>query len=99
MGWFRRKPAATKGRPASGLWTGAVSVSRAKESGTATLAPPDPEEPATGPEIYTGTVVEPEATAAFRISSAADVDPNVKKYGEAGVFKGGGGGYGGAGTR
>lgn len=101
MGWFRRKTAATKGRPTSGVWaTGAVSVSRAKESGTTTtLAPPEPEESATGPEVYTGTVIEPEATAGWRISSAADIDPNVKKYGEAGVFKGGGGGYGGAGTK
>lgn len=100
MGWFRRKPGAGKARPTSNVWTGgAVSVSRAKESGTTTLAPPEDDERPTGPEVYTGTVVEPESTAAFRINSAADIDPNVKKYGEAGVFKGGGGGYGGAGTK
>jgi hypothetical protein len=66
---------------------------------TAATEEPAPAARRKGPEVYTGTVTEPEATAAMRISSAADVDPNVKKYGDAGVFKGGGGGYGGAGTK
>ena len=73
----------------------AVAVSRA---GTTTLTA-EPDEPPTGPEVYTGTVTEPEATKAMRINSAADIDPNIKKYGDAGVFRGGGGGYGGAGTK
>jgi len=49
--------------------------------------------------MYTGTVTEFEATAKLRINSAEDVDPNVKRFGLDGVFKGGGGGYGGAGTK
>lgn len=50
------------------------------------------------PQMFTGTVIEPEEGAASRISSAADVDPNVKRYGAAGG-PGGAGGYGGAGTK
>lgn len=52
-----------------------------------------------GPEYYTGQTIMPEEGAGQRIDSAADVDPNVKAYGLAGVFQGGGGGYGGAGTK
>ena len=58
-------------------------------------APPAP----AGPEYYTGQTITPEETAGQRISSAADVDPNVRAYGLAGVFQGGAGGYGGAGTK
>ena len=76
-----------------------MGLFRRKAASTTTVEPPGPDDTPTGPEVYTGTVHEPEATAAHRISSAADIDPNIKKYGEAGVFKGGGGGYGGAGTR
>lgn len=50
------------------------------------------------PVIYTGTTIEPEEGAASRISSAADVDPNIKRYGPLGG-PGGAGGYGGAGTK
>ena len=50
------------------------------------------------PEMFTGTTIEPEEGAASRISSAADVDPNIKRYGAAGG-PGGAGGYGGAGTK
>lgn len=50
------------------------------------------------PEMYTGSTIEPEEGAASRISSAADVDPNFKRYGVAGG-PGGAGGYGGAGTK
>ena len=31
------------------------------------------------PEVYTGTVIEPEEGARLRVSSAADVDPAVAK--------------------
>lgn len=74
-----------------------MGLFKRKRAGTDTPAPPA--DPPRGPEVFTGTVIEPEATAALRISSAADIDPNVKRYGDAGVFKGGGGGYGGAGTK
>jgi len=92
MGLFRRKTADSR-RPTSGSPVGAVSVRRSRESVTATApAPPAPVKKA-------GTVTEFEATAAQRINSAEDVDPNVKRYGVDGVFKGGGGGFGGAGTK
>ncbi|HZG95271.1 MAG TPA: hypothetical protein VEZ46_11220 [Mycobacteriales bacterium] len=98
MGLFRRKTADSR-RPTSGSPVGAVSVRRSRESVTATApAPPAPVKKV-GPEMYTGTVTEFEATAAQRINSAEDVDPNVKRYGVDGVFKGGGGGFGGAGTK
>lgn len=104
MGLFRRKTAVS-GRQTSGAPVGAVSVRRSSEL---VYAPPSAkrsstEEPAPPPkpkvEMYTGTVHEPELAAGLRISSAEDVDPNVKRYGVDGVFKGGGGGYGGAGTK
>ena len=50
------------------------------------------------PVIHTGTTIEPEEGDADRISSAADVDPNIKRYGPLGG-PGGAGGYGGAGTK
>jgi hypothetical protein len=50
------------------------------------------------PEMFTGTVIEPEEGAASRIDSAGDVDPNIKRYGQVGN-PGGAGGYGGAGTK
>lgn len=50
------------------------------------------------PEVFTGTTIEPEEGAASRISSAADVDPNIKRHGVLGG-PGGAGGYGGAGTK
>jgi hypothetical protein len=60
---------------------------------------PEPEElPHPAPEMYVGTTIEPEEGAAARISSAADVDPNFKRYGSVGG-PGGAGGYGGAGTK
>jgi hypothetical protein len=66
---------------------------------SSTQAPPaEPAAPA-GPEYYTGQTITPDEGAGHRIDSAADVDPNVKAYGLAGVFQGGGGGYGGAGTK
>lgn len=74
-----------------------MGLFRRKTAGT--VAPVATADPPPGPEVFTGTLIEPEATAALRISSAADIDPNVKRYGDAGVFKGGGGGYGGAGTK
>jgi hypothetical protein len=104
MGLFSRKSTA---RPGASTVTrrGAVSVSVSAERSTyaarlakaAAAAPPEPVKPVV--ERYEGTTIEPAATAALRISSAADVDPNVKKYGDDGVFKGGAGGYGGAGTK
>lgn len=60
--------------------------------------PPQDRSAHAAPEVYTGTVIEPEEGAAARISSAADVDPNIKRYGPAGG-PGGAGGYGGAGTK
>lgn len=50
------------------------------------------------PQIFTGTTIEPEEGAASRISSAADVDPNIKRHGMVGG-PGGAGGFGGAGTK
>ncbi len=50
------------------------------------------------PEVFTGTTIVPEEGAASRIDSAADVDPNFKRYGVLGG-PGGAGGYGGAGTK
>ena len=106
MGLFRRKGADKSAQPSRRARRGAVSVSVSGEANpyaaprrgrAATAVVP---EPAAAPAVerYEGTVIEPAATAAQRISSAADVDPNVKKYGAEGVFKGGGGGFGGAGT-
>ncbi len=54
--------------------------------------------PAPEPEMHTGTTIEPEEGASARISSAADVDPNIKRWGPLGG-PGGAGGYGGAGTK
>jgi hypothetical protein len=48
--------------------------------------------------MFSGSTIEPEEGAAARISSAADVDPNFKRYGVLGG-PGGAGGYGGAGTK
>ncbi len=50
-------------------------------------------------EVYVGTTITPDEGAKLRIDSAADIDPNVKAYGVGGVFRGGAGGYGGAGTK
>lgn len=66
---------------------------------SSTPAPPPEPVAAPGPEYYTGQTITPDEGAAQRIDSAADIDPNVKAYGLAGVFQGGGGGYGGAGTK
>lgn len=51
------------------------------------------------PVVYTGETILPEEGAAERISSAADVDPNIKRYGMVVGGPGGAGGYGGAGTK
>jgi hypothetical protein len=62
-------------------------------------AEPDPEarvHPAA--EVYVGTTIEPDEGAPARIDSAADVDPNFKRYGSVGG-PGGAGGFGGAGTK
>ena len=108
MALFRRKTTDRPGTPATGARRGAVSVSvsgeantyTAPRAGTSAEAPAKPVVPAKPiVERYVGTTTEPAATAALRINSAADVDPNVKKYGEDGIFKGGAGGYGGAGTK
>ena len=95
MALFRRKTAST-GRPTSGSSVGAATGRGSADPGAA--APPSAQA-RSGPEMYTGTVTEFEATAKLRINSAEDVDPNVKRFGLDGVFKGGGGGYGGAGTK
>jgi hypothetical protein len=50
------------------------------------------------PEMHTGTTIVPEEGAASRIDSAADVDPNFKRWGVLGG-PGGAGGFGGAGTK
>lgn len=107
MAFFRRKTTDRPRTPAGGSRRGAVSVSvsgngssyaAAREAKLSTTVPSTtPVKPAV--EHYVGTTIEPAATAALRISSAADVDPNVKKFGEDGIFKGGAGGYGGAGTK
>lgn len=63
--------------------------------------PADPPEEGTAvpaPVVYTGTTIEPEEGAAARINSAADVDPNIARWGQVG-HPGGAGGYGGAGTK
>jgi hypothetical protein len=52
-----------------------------------------------GPAYHSGTLLHPDEGAAHRVDSAADIDPNVRQYGEDGVFRGGAGGYGGAGTK
>lgn len=63
------------------------------------VAEPDQDRAAhPAPQVFTGTVIEPEEGAASRISSAGDVDPNFKKHGVSGG-PGGAGGYGGAGTK
>lgn len=61
---------------------------------------PDPAPPARRePPVYVqGFTLMPDEGAALRIDSAADVDPNIKKWGGAGIPRGGAGGYGGAGT-
>ncbi|MEO6715375.1 MAG: hypothetical protein ABIM89_18395, partial [Mycobacteriales bacterium] len=103
MGLFSRKTAPAPGKRPAGPRRGSVSVSvsseRTSTTRSAVVEPVDagPVKPVV--ERFEGTTIEPSATAAFRISSAADVDPNVKKYGADGVFKGGAGGYGGAGTK
>jgi hypothetical protein len=56
-------------------------------------------EPVSAPAVYTGTTIEPDEGAAERINSAADVDPNIKRYGVVVGGPGGAGGYGGAGTK
>jgi hypothetical protein len=95
MALFRRR-SATDGSTSRKQRRTAVSVSKSGQSGPAGV----PANPDAGKvERYSGTVIEPAATAAHRINSAADVDANVKKYGDDGVFKGGGGGFGGAGTK
>jgi hypothetical protein len=106
MPLFRRKTTNRPDRPSSAARRGAVSVSVSGESNPyyvarAAATPPVTSAPAPKPvvERYEGTTIEPANTAALRISSAADVDPNVKKYGDDGIFKGGAGGYGGAGTK
>lgn len=106
MALFRRKTKDRPGQPSTGGRRGTVSVSVSGEANAdaaaraANLEPVDPPAPAKPVvERYEGTTIEPAATAALRINSAADVDPNVKRYGDDGVFKGGGGGFGGAGTK
>ena len=106
MAFFRRKTSDRPRTPAGGSRRGAVSVSVSGDgspyaaAGAAKLPTAPPTTPAKPTvEHYVGTTTEPAATAALRISSAADVDPNVKKFGEDGIFKGGAGGYGGAGTK
>jgi hypothetical protein len=105
MALFRRKTTSRPDRPSTPVRRGAVSVSVSGQSrpyadastaGAAAAAAPPPKPLV---ERYEGTTIEPADTAALRINSAADVDPNVKKYGDDGVFKGGAGGYGGAGTK
>lgn len=85
---FRLRPRGSqRGEPGSSRST-QQDVSEPPQGGAAHPAP----------EVFTGTVIEPEEGAAARISSAADVDPNIKRYGAAGG-PGGAGGYGGAGTK
>ena len=74
---------------------------RAREARQAALDAAEPPEEGSkhpAPLMYTGTTIEPEEGAASRISSAADVDVNMKRHGELGK-PGGAGGYGGAGTK
>ena len=105
MGLFRRKTTDRSAQPPAPR-RGAVSVSISGAANPYAAIRPATFEPLPAPaqekhvvERYEGTTTEPAATAALRISSAADVDPNVKKYGEDGIFKGGAGGYGGAATK
>ncbi len=51
-----------------------------------------------GPAMHQGVVIEPEEGDKLRVSSAADIDPNVKARGLDGIPRGDAGGYGGAGT-
>ena len=60
--------------------------------------PPQDRTVTPAPQVFTGTTIEPEEGAGARISSAADVDPNIRRYGMLGG-PGGAGGYGGAGTK
>ena len=60
--------------------------------------PPQEREAHPAPQVFTGSTILPDEGAASRIDSAGDVDPNVKRYGEAGN-PGGAGGFGGAGTK
>jgi hypothetical protein len=60
--------------------------------------PPQTGEAHPAPQVFTGSTILPEEGAASRISSAADVDVNIKRHGALGR-PGGAGGYGGAGTK
>ncbi|HEX8003034.1 MAG TPA: hypothetical protein VF519_10110 [Mycobacteriales bacterium] len=60
--------------------------------------PPQEREAHPAPQMFTGETILPEEGAAARITNAADVDPNMKRYGRLGQ-PGGAGGYGGAGTK
>lgn len=60
--------------------------------------PPQEGKVVPAPEVFTGTVIEPEEGAASRINDASDVDPNIKRHGML-AGPGGAGGYGGAGTK
>jgi len=55
--------------------------------------------PAPRTEVYVGTTLTPDEGASLRVDSAADVNPNVKARGVAGMPRGDAGGYGGAGTK
>jgi hypothetical protein len=85
---FRLRPRGSgRGEPGSG-----------RPTRQAVSDPPQESAAQPAPEMFTGTTIEPEEGAAERISSAADVDPNIKRYGALGR-PGGAGGYGGAGTK
>lgn len=66
---------------------------------TAPVAASEGDDRDPGVEYHTGSVIHPEEGAAFRIDSAADIDPNIRTYGRDGIPRGGAGGYGGAGTK
>lgn len=78
----------------------AFRLRRGSSRGTQQREAEPPQEGSAHPaaEVFTGTTIEPEEGASARISSAADVDPNFKRYGALGG-PGGAGGYGGAGTK
>jgi hypothetical protein len=85
---FRLRPRGSRrGEPGSSRPT-QRDVADAPREGTAHPAP----------EMYVGTTIEPEEGAAERVSSAADVDVNIKRYGIL-AGPGGAGGFGGAGTK
>jgi hypothetical protein len=71
---------------------------RGRPTQQAVAEPPQEGTVRPAPQVFTGTTIEPEEGAASRIDSAADVDPNVKRYGMVGG-PGGAGGFGGAGTK